>query len=340
MQEEFHAPNYTKKWYNKPNMGKIKASTIQKGAALVSCGANLRLAVCAFAVSVLALSSPAAPDVKPVEWENIDPAHHLAGRMASSGYLRGKVVCLDYRDFGDRSGVAAMRRMEEVWQTFKMKPFVLIGSHRGTAGAEKIRRIAEGLKLTLPIYKEADIVRTEEQKASDPAHIGFMYIIGGTGRILYCGTDDRCAAGVIASALISMRSPTTQKQWRHYIDYYIDYLPGRALLGIEEFRKSFPQEAAAYDEVWEKFSADPDIKRVAKLERLAHMAKDYDLKDPNAKKLSAEKIGLAIEKASDLKKSGNPLVAQEAKNCIADLTWTLAVLSPAGEDSATKGGKQ
>jgi hypothetical protein len=69
------------------------------------------------------------------------------------------------------------------------------------------------------------------------------------------------------------------------------------------------------------------------------MAKDYDLKDPNAKKLSAEKIELAIEKASDLKKSENPLVAQEAKNCIADLTWTLAVLKPAGEDSTTQGGK-
>ena len=68
------------------------------------------------------------------------------------------------------------------------------------------------------------------------------------------------------------------------------------------------------------------------------MAKDYDLKDPNAKKLSAEKIELAIEKASDLKKSENPLVAQEAKNCIAELTWTAATLRSAAEKSTTQGG--
>ena len=315
------------------------ALVVKKEKALDLRVGKMKFAMCSFAAAFFAAASLAAPEVKPVEWENVDPAHHLAGRMASAGYLRGKVVLLDYRDFGDKSGVDAMRRLEEVWQTFKMKPFVLIGSHRGAAGAEKIKRIAEGLKLTFPIYKEADIVRTEEQKKTDPEHIGFMYIIGGTGRILYCGKDDRRAAGVIASALISMRSPTTVKQWKHYIDYDINFLPGKALLGIEEFRKSFPKEAAAYDEVWEKFSADSDIKRVSKLERLAHMAKDYDLKDPNAKKLSAEKIELAIEKASDLKKSENPLVAQEAKNCIADLTWTLAVLKPAGEDSTTQGGK-
>ena len=310
-----------------------------KRMALISCDGSKKLATCAFAALAFAAMSFAAPAAKPVEWENIDPAHYLAGRMASAGYLRGKVVCLDYRDFGSKSEANAMRRMEEVWQTFKMKPFVLIGSHRGTADAAKIKRIAEGLKLTYPIYKEADIVRTEEQKATDPEHIGFMYIIGGTGRILYCGTDDRRAAGVIASALISMRSPTTLKQWKHYIDYDITVLPGKALLEIEEFRKTFPKEAAAYDDVWEKFNADSDIKRVSKLERLAHMAKDYDLKDPNARKLSIEKIEMAIEKASGLKKSENPLVAQEAKNCIADLTWTLAVLKPADDGSTTQGGK-
>lgn len=316
------------------------ALAVRKGKALILRVGNMKHAMCALAAAILAAASLAAPEAMPVEWENIDPAHHLAGRMASAGYLRGKVVCLDYRDYGDKSGVDAMRRMEEVWQTFKMKPFVLIGSHSGVAGAEKIKRIAEGLKLTFPIYREADIVRTEEQKKTDPEHIGFMYIIGGTGRILYCGKDDRRAAGVIASAIVSMRSPTTVKQWKHYIDYDVNVLPGKALLEIEEFRRAFPAEAAAYDEVWEKFSADSGIKRVAKLERLAHMAKDYDLKDPNAKKLSAEKIEQAIEKASDLKKSENPLVAQEAKNCIADLTWTLAVLKPAGEDSTTKGGKK
>ena len=312
---------------------------MKKEMALVLRVWNLKIAMCAYAAVFFTAVSLAAPEVKPIDWENIDPAHHLAGRMASAGYLRGKVVLLDYRDYGDKSGVDAMRRLEEVWQTFKMKPFVLIGSHRGTAGAEKIKRIAEGLKLTFPIYKEADIVRTEEQKKTDPEHIGFMYIIGGTGRILYCGTDDRRASGVIASALISMRSPTTVKQWKHYIDHDIKVLPGKAYVEIEEFRKTHPKEAAAYDEVWAKFNEDSDIRRVAKLERIAQQAKDYDFKDANAKRLNLEKVERAIELSADLKKSENPFVAQEAKNCIADLTWTAAMLKPAAESSTKQGEK-
>ena len=301
---------------------------------LISFGESAKSATCAIALILAAMLSSSAVAADPVEWENIDPAHYLAGRMASAGYLRGKVVCLDYRDYGDKSGVDAMRRLEEVWQTFKMKPFVLIGSHRGSAGAEKIKRIADGLKLTFPIYKGADIVRTEEQKATDSTQIGVMYVISGTGRILYCGNDDRRASGVIASALISMLSPTTVKQWKHYIDYDINVLPGKAYLEIEEFRKSFPKEAAAYDEVWGRFNEDKDVKRVAKLERIAQQAKDYDFKDANAKRLNLEKVEKAIELSADLKKSENPFVAQEAKNCIADLAWTAAMLKPKTESSA------
>ena len=312
---------------------------MKKEMALVLRVWNLKFAMCAYAAVFFTAVSLAVPEVRPVDWENIDPAHHLAGRMASAGYLRGKVVLLDYREYGDKSGVDAMRRLEDVWQTFKMKPFVLIGSHRGTADAAKIKRIAEGLKLTYPIYKEADIVRTEEQKKTDPEHIGFMYIIGGTGRILYCGTDDRRASGVIASALISMRSPTTVKQWEHYIDHDIKVLPGKAYVEIEEFRKTHPKEAAAYDEVWAKFNEDSDIRRVAKLERIAQQAKDYDFKDANAKRLNLEKVEKAIELSADLKKSENPFVAQEAKNCIADLTWTAAMLKPADEGTKKQGEK-
>lgn len=281
-------------------------------------------AIAAFSLSSLAIAA------SPVEWENLDADHHLAGRMASSGYLRGKVVCIDYRDYGDKGGVEAMRRMESIWQAFKMKPFVLVGSHRGSAGAEKIKRIAEGLGLTFPLYKDADIVRTQEQKENEPQRIGFMYVVSGTGKILYCGMDDRRASGVIASSLMSMRSPQTPKQWKHYIDFDIDVLPGRAYVEIEEFRKAFPKEAAEYDDVRAKFSEDKDVRRVAKLERISVLAKDYDFKDPAARRLNVGKLEKAIETFSDLKTSENPLVAQEAKNCIADLTWTCAVLKKPG----------
>ena len=139
---------------------------------------------------------------------------------------------------------------------------------------------------------------------------------------------------------MAMRSPQTPKQWKHYIDFDIDVLPGRASLEIEEFRKTFPKEAEVYDDVWAKFNEDKDIKRVAKLERIARQAKDYDFKDANAKRLSVDKVEKAIELSADLKKSENRLVAQEAKNCIADLTWTAAMLKSAEEKSNAQGGEK
>ena len=272
------------------------------------------------------LWSAAALAARPVAWENLDEAHHLAGRMASSGYLRGKVVCVDCRDYGDESGVDAMQRMEEAWRTFKMKPFVMIGSHRGAAGPEKIKRIAEDLGLTYPIYRGAGIMRTKEQEGAVPERTGFVYVVESTGRVVYCGKDDRRAFGVVASAVMAMRSPQTPKQWKHYIDFDVDVLPGRAVLEIEGYRKAFPAEAKEYDEVWRRFEADEDVMRVAKLERLTLQAKDYDFKDSSAPRLSAEKVQFAIDAFSDLKKSRNEAVAQEAKNCIAELTWASARL--------------
>ncbi len=280
-------------------------------------------AVLALAAAFTVSSVSAA---RPVEWENLDKGHHLAGRMASSGYLRGKVVYVDCRDYGDKSGVESMRSMEEAWQTFKMKQFVMLGAHHGDASAEKIDRIAKGLGLTYPIYRDAGIVRSQEAEEADPQKTGFVYIVESTGRILYRGRDERRAFGVVASAIMAMRSPQTPKQLKHYIDFDIDVLPGRAVIELEEFRKAFPKESQAYDSVWKRFSADEEIQRVAKLERLTQQAKDYDFKDTSARRLSDEKVQLAIDSFSDLKASRNPAVAQEAKNCIAELMWTAARL--------------
>ena len=268
----------------------------------------------------------AAFAARPLEWQNLDAAHHLAGRMASSGYLRGKVVYVDCRDYGDEGSAEAIRRMEEAWQTFKMKPFVMIGSHRGAAGAEKIKQIAKTLGLSYPIYADAGVARSPEQEEADTQKVGFVYVVECTGRIVYRGKDDRRAFGVVASALMAMSSPQSPKQWKHYIDFDIDVLPGRAVIELEEYRRAFPKESQTYDAVWRKFNDDPEIMRVAKLERLTRQAKDYDFKDTSARRLSAEKVKQAIAAYSDLKTSKNPAVAQEAKNCIAELTWTAAML--------------
>lgn len=269
------------------------------------------------------LAAAAVHAASPVAWDNLGREHHLAGRMTSSGYMRGKVVLIDRRDYGSKSCVDAARRMEDTWRAFKVKPFVLLGSHSGPAGAEKIARVAKGLSLSYPIYANAWLSRGGgEASAAD----GTVCVVDCTGKVLYMGRDDRQAVAVAASALSAMRVPQTPAQWRRYIDFDIDVLPGRALNEIAEFRKAFPAEAREYDAAWKRLSSDEDVRRVAKLEALTRQAKDYDFRDKSAPRLDPDKVKLAAAAFADLKESRSEAVAQEAKNCIAELKWALAEL--------------
>ncbi len=276
-------------------------------------------------VCAAVLAAAAAHAAQPAAWDNLDQSRHLAGRMTSPGYMRGKVVLIDRRDYGVRSCVDAARRMEDTWRAFKSKQFVLLGSHSGEAGAEKIARIAKGLSLTYPIYAQAWLASGDGGGAPSVAD-GTVCVVDCTGKVLYMGKDDRQAVGVVANALMAMGSPQTAKQWRHYIDFEIDVLPGRALNRITDFRKAFPSDAKDYDLAWKQLSSNEDIRRVAKLETLTRQAKDYDFKDKAARRLDPKKVKLAADAFADLKESKNEAVVQEAKNCIADLTWALAEL--------------
>ena len=282
-----------------------------------------------------ALACAVAFAASPVEWSNLDEPHHLAGRVASSGYLRGKVVLVDCRDYADSASAEVLRRMEDAWQTFKMKPFVLIGSHRGASGAERVAKIAKRLGITYPIYARADIASGGADDLEETWQGGYVYVVESTGKVVYRGPDEHRARGIIASALMSIKSPHTPQQWRRLIDFDLDVLPGRALNEIAEFRKAFPDEAQEYDSAWKQLSADEDVVRLAKLERLALQAKDYDFKDNRAKRLDIDKVKLAITAFSDLKTNNNQAVAQEAKNCIAELTWAVARLK--GKQHTKKG---
>ena len=64
-----------------------------------------------------------------VAWRNIDADHHLAGRKASEGYLQGKVVLVDRWGLGCPPCRKLLPRVEEIWRSFRSKPFVVLGGH-------------------------------------------------------------------------------------------------------------------------------------------------------------------------------------------------------------------
>lgn len=262
------------------------------------------------------------PLVLAATWVNLAPTNRLGGRMVSEGYLRGKTVLVDCRDYGKRECVEPAKALEEVWQSLKTKPFAVVGSHRGESDAERIGKIVGKLNLSYAVYDHAD----RQGENAIEMEEGRYYVFDVTGKFLYGGKDLQQARGVAASAIMGAAYPQNPKQWRHILDYETQWLPGKAYLHLTEFREKFPAEAAAYDEKWEAYSASDEIKRLAKLEKLARAAKDYDPKVAGAKKIAPAQIEKAIGKFEDLKQSEDPVVVQEAKNCLADLKWAAAAL--------------
>lgn len=255
-------------------------------------------------------------------WVHLGPEDRIGGRMVSEGYLRGKTLMVDCRDYGRSDCKDAAKALQDVWDGLKTKPFVLLASHRGTSDKERVGKILEKLGVTYPVYAGADR-QGENTIELEP---GKVYIFDMTGKYLYSGTDIQRARGVAASAIMALAYPMNLKTWQHVLDYEVKWLPGKAFEHLKEFREKYPNDVGRYAEEWEKFSASEEIGRLAKLETLAHAVKDRDYDALGVKKIDPSRLDNAIEKYADLKKSEDPVVVQEAKNCLAELTWMSAVL--------------
>lgn len=276
--------------------------------------------------AVAAALAASVADAGAAGWRNIDESHHLGGRKASEGYLKGKVVLVDR--WGARC--PPCRRMlpqvEQIWQSFKTKQFVVLGGHcAGWGGADEVRRIIEENKLTYPVYEDAGLAEGEPPFNAIP----FLYVVDETGRVVYKGHGEREATQAVVTALTDMDAPRDLAQWRRFLDFELKELPGRAHLRLEEFRRKFPAEAKEYAGAAKELAKVPDVKKLAELVKFAKQAKDmraFDDRQKEKRKRFAKMVETAIAKYSPLKDSKDPRAAQEAKNAIADLTWTLAAL--------------
>ena len=244
--------------------------------------------------ALAAVASPA------VGWRNIDAAHHLGGRRCSAGYLKGKVtlVCRDKE-------LAA--RMEELWDSFKAKPFVLIGSY------DELPK-----DVSYPVYRDVDVT---ERVITEP-----LFIVDATQKVRFRGKNDRRATESLVTLITDMDMPKTEKQWRKFLDYEFAELPGRAVLRYGDCKKAFPDVAKEYEAAYGELLKIPDIQKQADLVRFARGVRDLRAIRPEKKPVLKGMIESAVEKFSSLKESENPHVAQEAKNALADLAWAKAAL--------------
>ena len=259
-------------------------------------------------------------------WRNIDDAHHLGGRRASEGYMKGKVVLVDRWGAHCPPCRKMLPQVERIWQSFKTKSFVVLGGHcAGWGTADEVRRIVDENKLTYPVYEDAGLAEGEPQFNAIP----FLYVVDETGIVAYKGHSERAATQAIVTALTDMDAPRDVGQWRRFLDFELKELPGKAYLRLEEFSKKFTQEAKEYAEAKRELERVPDIKELVELVKFAKQAKDmpvFDEKRKDKKQKFAKMVEAAIAKYAPLKESKDLRVAQEAKNAIADLKWTQAAL--------------
>ena len=262
--------------------------------------------------------------VQAVEWRNVDPEHFLGGRKASSGYLQGKVVLVDRWGAKCPPCRALLPRVEELWQSFKAKPFVILGGHcEGWGNADAVKKLIRENKLSYPVYEGAGLKDGEPKFDAIP----YLYVVDETGKVVYRGHSERDATEAIVTALTDMEAPKNAAQWRRFLDYELEHLPCRASLRLKEFRKKFPKEVKDYAAKEKELKAIPNLQKAAELIAFAKKAKDPPVFGPKdkAKKAKYEKLVKdVISKCEAFKEHPDPRVAQEAKNALADLKWTQA----------------
>lgn len=267
------------------------------------------------------------------EWKDIVQEKRVGGRMISAGYLKGKVVLLDRRDYSDPANAQAIKRLQAIWATYKTKPFILLGSHNGEGGA-KVEAAVKKLGVTYPVYTGAWFEKPEwkpedaemMQKVFEDKTPVICVFDSTMRKRLYYGRDDHAAQGVVPSALMAASRPMTAKQFQFLLDWEVENLPGKAYLRLKEFRSQFPKDAASYGAFWEKASGGDEIKRLAKLVELSRLVKDRDASASASQRITPQVLEKTIEKYSDLKQSADPAVAQEAKNALADIKFAASTL--------------
>lgn len=255
-----------------------------------------------------------------IVWGGVTPENHLGGRPASAGYLQGKVILVDCRDYSKDQ--AALERLEDFWQSYKNKQFVVLGSHRG-GDEEAVKKNLEAAGVSYPVYADA----TFEAKTFEPQN-GLIYVIHQGGKMAIKTKDANRAYEAAVSAMTWGAVPSTLPQYRKLIDYELEVLPGKAYTHIKAMQKAFPNEAQQYYfAAFKKLDESDAVKKVAKLEEIARRVKDFDpktKKNGKAVRVSKEKVEALIAGAAELKECEDPLVVQEVKNCIADLKWATA----------------
>lgn len=140
-----------------------------------------RAAALALALAMVALGGAG----EAATWKHIDEADWIGGaRLKSQASLAGKIVLVDVWGVNCPPCRALLPRLAQTWESFRDRPFVLIGSHRQGRDDEAIKELISKNNITYPVYQGAGLFANEP---SSGGAIPFIYVVNDRGKVIYRG---------------------------------------------------------------------------------------------------------------------------------------------------------
>lgn len=133
-------------------------------------------------------------------WKNIDDDNWISGAKLKESDLAGKVVLVDEWGYRCPPCLAMLPRIEQIWQSFKGKPFMVVGSHR-QGKADEVAAVVKENGLTYPVYHGAGLAAGEPDNGRA---IPFLYVVNHRGKVVYSGRSDREATQAIVEAVMKI----------------------------------------------------------------------------------------------------------------------------------------
>ena len=138
---------------------------------------------------------------KPVEpWQGLAAENWRFGAKLNARAFKDRVSLFYVWNAEDKNSMLTLPRMEELWQGFRSKQLVVVGSHRGELAADKVVAAAKSAGVTFPVYADA---RYFKEPASAATVLPYLYVVNHEGRVVYGGRSERAATEVLVDALVN-----------------------------------------------------------------------------------------------------------------------------------------
>lgn len=159
---------------------------------------------------LLLLAAFAAMTASAAEWVNLDDEHHLAGPKLTAESLLGKVVLVDEWGVNCPPCRRLLPQLEKYYQSFKHKPFMIVGSHCQNATKDEVGSVLKEAGVTYPVY---DRVAIEVGCPDNGGSIPFMYVVNRRGKVVWSGRGEREAIEAAINAFSAVANENLLGGW-------------------------------------------------------------------------------------------------------------------------------